>query len=116
MKKQSYKVNNTDILNYLLSVKNPLDKKFRWEVNTAFKKAQINDATRTSLLKVKDKDLLDLVQCIEQRIPVDKAQVGNYYYKRAVYLAKQRAFYVQKPLDFSQPYSAENYRNFKPRR
>ena len=83
-------MNNFETLQYLQQYKNPLDKKYRWEVNTAFKDGKITDKQRVNLLKVKDAELEGIIQCIAQKIPVDKAQVGNYYYKRALYLFRQR--------------------------
>lgn len=79
-----------NLYDQLVANKNPLDKKFRWEINVAFKEGRITNEQRVSLLKVSDKDLEDLVQCIANKVPVDKAQVGNYYYKRALYIFKQR--------------------------
>ena len=81
---------NLDYLVYLQAHKNPLDKKYRWEVNTAFKKNVITDQQRVNLLRVKDRDLSDLILCIRNKVPVDRAQIGNYYFKRAIYLAKKQ--------------------------
>lgn len=94
-------MNNKDYLEYLRAYKNPLNKKYRWEVNQAFKVKRISNDDRISLLKVKDKDLQDVVECIAQRVPVDVAQIGNYYFKRALYLYRQQKRYAEKPLNFS---------------
>ena len=85
-----------DYLTYLQTYKNPLDKKYRWEVNTAFKKGMITDPQRVNLLKVKDRDLADLVECILTKSPIDRAQVGNYYFKRAIYLARKKQHLLAK--------------------
>ena len=91
-------MNKLDVLMFLQTFKNPLDKKYRWEVNTAFKQNLITDAQRVNLLKVKDRDLEDLVECIIMKAPVDKSQIGNYYFKRAVYLAKKKQRALAKEL------------------
>lgn len=96
-----HRISNADLLEYLYATKNPLDKKFRWEVNTAFKQNRILDEHRQDLLKIKDRDLGDLIKVILHKVPIDKNQIGNYYHKRAVYLSKQRSKFQSTPLLFS---------------
>ena len=94
-------MNNQDWYDYFNAFKNPLDKKVRWEVNDAYKKQNITDEQRVKLLKVTDKDLSPLVKLIANKVPIKKEQVGNYYYKRALYIYKRQLKHAQKPLNFS---------------
>ena len=85
-------MNNNDFYEYLKTFKNPLDKKWRWEVNTAFKQNKITDFQRKQLLKILPHELYELSVCVRNNVNMDPRQVGNFYIKRATdyNLRKQR--------------------------
>lgn len=74
---------NDYTFDYLLTFKNPLDKKYRWEVNVAFKDGRITDAQRKELLLITPKGLYELSVCVRNGIVMDEKQLGKFYIKRA---------------------------------
>ena len=74
---------NDYLFDYLLTFKNPLDKKFRWEVNMAFKQGRINDEQRKELLLITPKGLYELSVVVRNGIKTDEKQLGKFYLKRA---------------------------------
>lgn len=96
MKKDDY------LFDYLLTFKNPLDKKYRWEVNTAFKQNKITDNQRKSLLTLEPAVLYELSVCIRNGVKLDKAKLGNFYINRATdYAKRKQKKQSEKILDFS---------------
>ena len=79
-----------DLFDYLSTFKNPLDKKFRWEVNAAFKQGRITDKQRKELLLITPKALYELSVCIRNGVVMDAKQIGNFYLKRAESYNKQK--------------------------
>ena len=77
MKKDDY------LYDYLVTFKNPLDKKYRWEVNTAFKENRITDKQRKSLLTLEPAVLYELSVCVRNGVAVDRKKIGNFYLNRA---------------------------------
>lgn len=77
------KMNKQDYLDYLTTFRNPLDKSFRWEVNTLFNKKLIDEATKTELLQVSKKAMSELQNCIRNEVPLDTSRVGNFYIRQA---------------------------------
>ena len=82
--------NNKNLFEYLFTFKNPLDKKFRWEVNTAFQRNRITEKQRVSLLALSPQALYELSVCVRNGVKIDSKQVGNFYLKRAKDYTKQK--------------------------
>ena len=77
-------MNNQDYYDYLFTFKNPLDKKFRWEVNTCFKQKKITDKQRKSLLALEPAVLYELSVGVRNKVGMDRKQIGNFYLNRAI--------------------------------
>lgn len=96
-------MNKQDVFEYLTAFKNPLDKKFRWEVNAEFKRNRITEAQRKELLALDGYSLYELSLCVRNEVGVDPKQVGNFYLNRAKgYNDRKVKKASEKILDFSQ--------------
>ena len=79
-----------DILDYLISFKNPLDKKYRWEVNVYLKKGAITQKEAERLLNLTKKASNELITVVRNGIPVDAQKIGRFYLRQAARLNNQR--------------------------
>ena len=79
-----------DVLDYLISFKNPLDKKFRWEVNVYLKKGVITQKEAEKLLTISKKASNELITVVRNGIPVDAQKIGRFYLRQATRLNTQR--------------------------
>lgn len=96
-------MNKQDVFEYLKAFNNPLDKKYRWEVNVEFKRNRITDAQRKELLALDGYSLYELSLCVRNKVGVDTNQVGNFYFNRAKgYNDRKVKKANEKILDFSQ--------------
>lgn len=79
-----------DILDYLHTFKNPLDKKFRWEVNYYLKKNAITQREADKLLILSRSATSELVVVVRNGIPLDTKRVGAFYVRQATRINKQK--------------------------
>lgn len=88
-------MNKLDILEYLNAFKNPLDKKWRWEVNTYLRKNKINEREAENLLRIDKKSAYELMVVVRNKIPVDNKQISAFYLRQAtrLYEQKQKRYY-----------------------
>ena len=81
---------NNDYYDYLSTFANPLDNKYRWEVNQALKARKITEKQSKTLLQVSPQAFGEIARCVRNNIYLNPKVIGRFYIKSATAYAKRK--------------------------